>query len=274
MSSRNGETTPGQTPRATSRRRSAEAVPAASGGGDIDVSLALLWGMGEQATRGRKPTITLDAIVTSAVEIADAEGLEAVSMRRLASELGVGTMSLYRHVPGKSELLDLMIDHVNTLPTEPSPRRGLDWRKHLEECAHGSYRNYVSHAWLLQVDQSRPLLGPQALAGLELFLSGLEGLALSGQQKMMVIMSIDALVTGLARQEVQSTRAEQRTGVSDEEFWTAQSPVLERAMSTGAYPVLARLPMDAFAATWEDTFELCLTALLDGLERRLALHVS
>ncbi|MFC7491139.1 MULTISPECIES: TetR/AcrR family transcriptional regulator [unclassified Knoellia] len=269
MTSDTGATTQGEKQHATTRRRHSESVPAASGGGDIDVSLAIMWGMREQATRGRKASITLGAIVSRAVEVADAEGLDAVSMRRLAADLGVGTMSLYRHVPGKSELLDLMIDHVNAVPDEEPPRDA-GWRKHLEECARGSYRNYLKHAWLLQVDQSRPLLGPNALAGLELFLGGLDEVDLTGQQKMMVIMSLDAYVTGLARQEVQATRAEQRTGVSDEEFWTAQSPVLERAMSTDSYPVLASLPMDAFAAGWEETFDLGLTALLDGLEARLA----
>lgn len=269
MTSDTGETAKAQKQDAPPRRRSAEQVPAASGGGDIDVSLAIMWGMREQATRGRKASITLDAIVSRAVEVADTEGLDAVSMRRLATELGVGTMSLYRHVPGKSELLDLMIDHVNAMP-EGAPPTDLGWREHLEMCARGSYRNYLQHAWLLQVDQSRPLLGPNALAGLEVFLGGLADTHLSDQQKMMVIVSIDALVTGLARQEVQGARAEERTGVSDEEFWTAQSPVLERAMSTGAYPVMASLSMEAFAGSWEDTLDLGLTALLDGFEERLA----
>lgn len=269
MSADKGETIEGHERRGTPRRRPAEPVPAASGGGDIDVSLAIMWGMREQPTRGRKASISLDAIVARAVEVADAEGLDAVSMRRLSSDLGVGTMSLYRHVPGKGELLDLMIDHVNAMPEGPPPT-DLGWRAHLERCARGSYRNYLQHAWLLQVDQSRPLLGPNALAGLEVFLGGLADVALTDQQKMMVIVSIDALVTGLARQEVQGSRAQERTGISDEEFWTAQSPVLERAMSTDAYPVMASLSMEAFAGSWEDTFDLGLTALLDGLERRLA----
>lgn len=269
MSSDTDVTKQGDREHATARRRSAEPVPAASGGGDIDVSLAIMWGMREQATRGRKASITLDAIVSRAVEVADAEGLDAVSMRRLATDLGVGTMSLYRHVPGKSELLDLMIDHVNAMP-DGEPPADLGWREHLERCARGSYRNYVQHAWLLQVDQSRPLLGPNALAGLEVFLGGLAEVDLTDQQKMMVIVSIDALVSGLARQEVQGARAEERTGTSDEEFWTAQSPVLERAMSTGAYPVMASLSMEAFAGSWEDTLDLGLTALLDGFEARLA----
>lgn len=245
----------------------------ASGGGDIDASLALLWGMAEPATRGRKASITMGAIVSRAVELADAEGLDAVSMRRLASDLGVGTMSLYRHVPGKSELLDLMIDHVNALPDgEPQPSADVGWREHLERCARGSYQNYVTHSWLLQVDQSRPLIGPNAMAGLELFLGGLEGVDLTAQQKMIIIMSIDALVTGFARQEVQAINAEARTGISDEAFWTAQGPVLERAMSTGHYPVMAQLPMDAFGPTWEAILDLGLTALLDGFEAKIAGH--
>ncbi|MBK3547134.1 TetR/AcrR family transcriptional regulator, partial [Streptomyces sp. MBT60] len=84
----------------------------ATGSGDIARSLELLWGTGERPSRGPKPGLTLDRIVTAAVAVADAEGLAAVSMRRLSTELGTGTMSLYRYVPGKSELLDLMFDRV------------------------------------------------------------------------------------------------------------------------------------------------------------------
>lgn len=240
-----------------------------SGAGDVDTSLALLWNLREQPTRGRKATITLREIVTKAVEIADAEGLDALSMRRIATDLGVGTMSLYRHVPGKSELLDLMIDRVSGYATrEPDPTRG--WREQVEDCGRGVYRLYLEHPWLLQIDQSRPLLGPNALTGMEEFLTALEGVPLSAPERMMVIVSVDALVSGLARLEVQQLRAEARTGVSDEEFWKAQVPVLESAMESGQFPIMAALPMEAFSAGWTEQLDFALGALLDGVERTVA----
>ena len=85
---------------------------ARSGSGDLSRSLELLWGTREPATRGPKAELSLERIVDAAVALADREGLGALSMRRVATELGVGTMSLYRHVPGKGELLDLMLDRV------------------------------------------------------------------------------------------------------------------------------------------------------------------
>jgi AcrR family transcriptional regulator len=237
-----------------------------SASGDIDASLALLWQMRDKPRRGRKPGITLDAIVAAAVEIADAEGLEAVSMRRVASSLGVGTMSLYRHVPGKAELLDLMLDQVNACADEKA-LDGLGWRAYLTQCARSAYELYLAHPWLLQVDQSRPLLGPNALAGLEQFLRGMRELDLSDRERIMVLTAIDGFVTGLARSHVNSVRAPARTGQTDEEFWAAQTPVLEKAMATGDYPTMAGLAEDSFSGGWEETFELGLDALLDGLER-------
>ena len=96
-----------------------------SGSGDVSRSLELLWGLGERPSRGPKPGLTLDRIVTAAVAVADAEGLGALSMRRVATDLGVGTMSLYRYVPGKAELLDLMLDKVAEFDADAHPEEKL-----------------------------------------------------------------------------------------------------------------------------------------------------
>jgi AcrR family transcriptional regulator len=240
-----------------------------SGAGDVDVSLALLWGLREQPTRGRKPSISVDDIVAKAVEIADSEGLEAVSMRRISTDLGVGTMSLYRHVPGKSELLDLMIDHVQGLANRP-PHAGDGWRQQVENCGRGVYRLYLDHPWLLQVDLSRPLLGPNSLAGLENFLGALSEVPLDPREKMMLVVSVDALVSGLARLEVQQSRAEERTGITDDEFWAAQTPVLTSVLESGRYPIMGALPTEAFGGTWAEQLDFALTALLDGYEQQIA----
>ncbi|WP_078843657.1 TetR/AcrR family transcriptional regulator [Streptomyces albus] len=237
-----------------------------SGGGDLSRSLELLWGEHERRTRGPKPGLSLDRIVTAAVTVADAEGLSAVSMRRIAGELGVGAMSLYRYVPGKAELLDLMLDKVNGFDREKAedPAR-LGWRGTLEQVARGVWDLYGRHPWLVHVDQARPLLGPGALAGLEYALEGLDGLPLADAERMNLLVVMDGYVTGTARSRVNAELAEQRTGMSDEEFWRAQAPILERVMATGAYPKLAALSMEAFATPWEEMFETGLRQLLDGM---------
>ena len=102
-----------------------------SGGGDPKRTMALLWGIGKKPTRGPKPGLSVGRIVGAAIEVADAEGLAALSMRRVADRLGIGTMSLYTYVPGKAELIDVMLDTVlgevaESGDVEPGWRAGLE----------------------------------------------------------------------------------------------------------------------------------------------------
>ncbi|MEU6987126.1 TetR/AcrR family transcriptional regulator [Streptomyces sp. NPDC046324] len=231
-------------------------------------SLELLWGTGERPSRGPKPGLTLDRIVTAAVAVADAEGLDAVSMRRVAAELGVGTMSLYRYVPGKTELLDLMLDRVQGESYEDDPRIPTHWRETVEQLARSYRELYQAHPWLLRVNQARSVLGPSALRGLELCLSGLKGphgMGLSDPETIGVIIAVQNYVTGVARMEIQAAEAAKETGVGDEEFWTGQQPFLERAMASGDYPHMAALAEDTFSRDI-DHFAFGLERLLDGLE--------
>lgn len=236
-----------------------------SGAGDVKLTLELLWGTRERPSRGPKPGLTLDRILATAIGIADAEGLEALSMRRVAAELGMGTMSLYRYVPGKSELLDLMLDRVSDPGNAGERMKGQDWRGVLETYASGLWDLYTSHSWLLQVNWARPLLGPSSLTGLELLLQGLRDTELTDQERIMAIVAVESFVTGAARRYMHVKVATERTGVSEEEFWAAQTPALEQALTSGAYPTLAQLAEDAFGASHEQTFGFGLDRLLDGI---------
>lgn len=229
-------------------------------------SMELLWGNRERPTRGPKPLLCLDRIVDTAIKVADADGLDALSMRRVARELGVGAMSLYRHVPGKAELLVLMLDRVSDPGEQIEQAKGLDWRGVLELNAWSGWRLYLAHPWLLQVNWTRPVFGPNTLAGVESVLGGIAGMGLTDRELMHVLMTLDAFVTGLARQYVQYSRAAEETGLSDEEFWEQQYPVLEQAMLSGDYPAMAAMSEDAFEGSWEESFEFGLTRLLDGFE--------
>lgn len=239
-----------------------------SGSGDIRRSLELLWGTGERPSRGPKPGLTVDRIVTAAVEIADAEGLAAVSMRRLSTELGTGTMSLYRYVPGKSELLDLMLDRVTGEPLDSREHASedADWRDAVRAMA-GAYRTlHRAHPWLLKVNQSRTVLGPSALRGLETSLAALHGMGLRDPELISVIIAVQSFVSGIARMELEAAEAAQQTGQSDAEFWRSQEPFLDRAMATGDYPRLAGLSEDAFGSDF-DHFAFGLDRLVDGFEK-------
>jgi AcrR family transcriptional regulator len=227
-------------------------------------SMELLWG-GPDARPGPgpKPSLTLDRIVTAAITLADRDGIDGLSMRRVATELGVGTMSLYRYVPGKAELLALMLDRVDS--PDGTATAGESWRETITTVARGSYRMYLAHPWLLQVNWTRPVLGPNSVASLEVCVRGLDGIGLTSRERMAVVTMVDAYVVGQARQRIQYDAVTVQSGLSDEEFWAQQYPFLEKAMLSGRYPAMAALDEDAFSLEWEDSFEFGLARLLDGM---------
>ncbi|MGW7204920.1 TetR/AcrR family transcriptional regulator [Streptomyces sp. NPDC054837] len=236
-----------------------------SGSGDIVRTLELLWDTGRRPSRGPKPALTLDRIVEAAVQVADADGLDAVSMRRVAGELGTGAMSLYRYVPGKAELLDLMLDRVQKPSENPADLGDGDWRSALEALGRATLALYRRHPWLLQVNQSRPILGPSALDGMEKVLTLIKPMGLTDPELVSAIIMIDGYVVGAARTQLYQQEVERRTGLTDAEFWQAQVPTLEKVMASGRYPVLAALSDDAFGTDF-DHFEFGLQRILDGLE--------
>lgn len=233
-------------------------------------SLKLLWEGLPEPKKGPKPTLTLEQIVQAGVELADQEGLDAVSMRKLAQKLGVGAMSLYRYVPSKTELLNLMLDAVSG----PDPAResafAQGWRAGLEAVGRGGRAQYLAHPWLLQVNWTQPVLGPNSMADMELIFDGLREMPLSDQHKMQVIVALDSYVTGAVRQEILSNRAACESGMTDDQFWESQAPMLEAIFASGRFPVMAALSEDTFAGTWEEHFELGLDLLLDGVEKQVA----
>lgn len=238
-----------------------------SGSGDLARTLDLLWGTGQRPSRGPKPGLTLERIVEAAIEVADRDGIGALSMRRIASELGTGTMSLYRYVPGKAELLDLMLDRVQeeTLELAEAEQDGDGWRAAVEAMAHAYLAHYRRHPWLLRVNQARTVLGPSSLRSLEASLGPLQGMGLSDPELISLIIAVQSFTGGIARMELDAHEAAKETGLSHEEFWGKQEPFLTQAMGSGRYPMLAALSEDTFTEDF-DHFDFGLQRLLDGLE--------
>ncbi|MFI0981169.1 TetR/AcrR family transcriptional regulator [Streptomyces sp. NPDC021093] len=233
--------------------------------GALRPSLELLWGTGERPARGPKRGLSLETVVDAAVRVADVEGLDTLSMRRLANELGTGTMSLYRYVPGKTELLDLMLDRVQSEAVEAhNPAETADWREAVSAIAHGTLDLHRRHPWLLKVNQSRALLGPRTMHSLEVSVAGLRGMTgFSDPELISVIIAVQSFATGIARMEVETTEAVEETGLDHEAFWAGQQPYLERAMLSGDYPVMAALSEDTFNYAF-DHFAFGLDRLIDG----------
>jgi AcrR family transcriptional regulator len=239
-----------------------------TGAGDPARTLALLWGATEPPSRGPKPGLSVEQVVRAAIELADAEGLAALSMRRVAERLGVGTMSLYTYVPAKAELIDLMLDAV--LLEAVRPLEG-GWRARLEQIARENWALYRRHPWLLQVATARPPLGPGVTAKYEHELRAIDGIGLTDLEMDSVITLVVGFVHGAARGAFDAAQIEQRTGMTDEQWWEASAPVLERLVDFTRYPIASRVGTAAGEAhgsayNAEHAFEFGLQRVLDGVE--------
>lgn len=243
-----------------------------SGAGDARKTLELLWGVPPHRGRGPRPKLTVEAITRTAIALADAEGWEAVSMRRLAEQLGVTAMSLYKHVPGKAELLDLMVDAVYGEAT-PAAVDG-PWRARLAAIAHDNQALYRRHPWLLQISLTRPVLGPHALAKYDRELGALEGLGLSDVEMDAALTLVLQFVSGAMRSRLEAEEARRRTGMSDAQWWEAHAPLLETLIDPERFPLATRVGSAAGEAHGgpfnpAHAFEFGLQRVLDGLERYL-----
>ncbi|UQU66710.1 TetR/AcrR family transcriptional regulator [Couchioplanes caeruleus] len=178
--------------------------------------------------RGRPPARTRPQVVAAAIAVADAEGLEALTMRRLAAELGAGPMSLYTYVRDKEELVDLMVDQVSEFDPalgEPDLLGLLGWQRDL----------MLRHPWLPSTLPDRRLGGPNLLGYLERGLTALEPTGLPGAAKMEIL----ALLTGFVAGYVTNELARARAGVTDAERVQEHVTALREAVAGGAYPRLA-----------------------------------
>lgn len=152
-------------------------------------SIEAAWGLGERPSRGPKPGLTLDRIVAAAIAVADAEGLEALSMSRVAKEIGSSAMSLYRYVAAKDELLALMVDEGYGEPPEPTMG---DWRQGLSRWAWAEFGALCARPWLVRVPITGPPVTPKQLRWLESGLKSMAGTRLSGGEKMSVILLLSS----------------------------------------------------------------------------------
>ncbi|HEX2185430.1 MAG TPA: TetR/AcrR family transcriptional regulator, partial [Chloroflexota bacterium] len=241
-----------------------------SGHGDPARSLALLWRTRERAGRKGKPELSVEGIVRAAIEIADTAGLGALSMRRVAEQLGVGTMSLYTHVPGKAELIDLMLDTVYGETARPPDLPG-GWRARLEHVARENWALVLRHPWMLQVATGRPPLGPNLVAKYEYELRAVCEIGLTEVEMDAVLTLVLGHVHSAARLAVEGAQAVQRTGMTDEQWWWTVAPLLSKVLDPARYPTAARVGTAAGAAyggTYDPqyAFEFGLQRILDGIE--------
>ncbi|WP_318207805.1 MULTISPECIES: TetR/AcrR family transcriptional regulator C-terminal domain-containing protein [unclassified Streptomyces] len=205
-------------------------------------------------------------IVAAALALADAEGLNALTMRRVAAMLGVSTMALYRHVPGKPELIRLMTDAVcGEVPLGPVPAH---WRTGLEQGARWLRDVYARHPWLAHAMASftRPVATPNAMAYTEWILRVLRGTPLTPIQKLHTHLTVFAYVQGLSMADDLEEQARQDSGISDSEWMEQNEPRFDAIQSGGSYPELASVTSGGgFGLDLRTLFEFGLGRTLDGI---------
>ena len=179
--------------------------------------------------------------------LADTQGIEAVSMRALAVELGVGAASLYRYVARKDELLDLMVDAVmgNDLHFQI---RG-EWRADLRSVARGLRAMILRHPWMAVHGTGRRNLGPNTARRYEQVLGAIDGLGLEIDEMLVMVETLDAFVRGRTLEDLSDQEAVRRSGLSQEEWMQAQTPYVQSLIDSGRYPVLTRVVLDARSPT-------------------------
>jgi len=247
-----------------------------TGRGEPDRTLRLLWRdrLGEPVgSRGPKQRASVDAVVDTAIALADEEGMEALSMRRIAERLGLKPMSVYTYVPGKAELIDLMVDRV--AGEQPLPELRGSLRERLEQVARLTWNELLRHPWLLSIDTSRPPLGPNVSDRWEWSLRAIEGLGLSDLDMDQVISLVVGFVSGPARAYVDAERLHRSTTETDEEWWERNAAVLTEIMDPTRYPISGRVGQAAgeeygAPSDPERAFHFGLARVIDGIEAYVA----
>lgn len=227
----------------------------------LSKAVELMWGLAPAATRGPRRGLSLERIVDTAIELADEEGFDALSMNRLAERLGFTAMSLYRYVDSKATLLEVALDRVVGGPPEIPP--GTPWRAALEMWARAEYQVISRHTGWLHVRMSAPPLGPNNMAWLETGLAALGQTRIPEPLKLQLVMNLSLYVIGRARL-AEEIKAEDEGSEGD---WG----IIDR-LNTDRYPALtAAVRAQAFEQDdqqWATLFfDTGLDLLLDGYER-------
>ncbi|APE33614.1 TetR family transcriptional regulator [Nocardia mangyaensis] len=230
-----------------------------TGDKDLPKAVQLMWGLRESGGRGPKRGLTLDQILDAAIEVADAEGYAALSMTRVAKQLGFTAMSLYRYVDSKTMLIALLTDRVIGPP--PVIAQGTPWRVGLEKWATAEFEAVGVHEWWVDIPQSGPPMGPNSMAWLDAGLRALGSTTLPETIKLQLVMNLSMYSIGRRR-----AARDLRVG-EGADFATIMAEVL----GTGRFPAmstaLAASAFDNEEIDWgRADFEFGLARMLDGYE--------
>ena len=237
-------------------------------GDDPRRSIELLWGLHGPGKRGPKPRFSTDDVVQAAIDIADRDGIGAISMRSVAQAVGVSPMAIYTYVRSKNELLALMYDRVLGEGEMAPP--GLNWREALAFMARARWNLAQKHPWLLEMALHRPPLGPNLLTRIESVMAALDDAGLSTLEKGLIVDVLRTFVGGALAEARRVRTASQRDSLSDEAWLALVEPALQPHLSPDRYPQTLRLAQARrdqrhLAIDPETRFEQGLQVVLDGI---------
>ncbi|WIG60811.1 MAG: Transcriptional regulator, AcrR family [Ktedonobacterales bacterium] len=234
---------------------------------ELPVSLAAAWGVYARPTKGPKPGLSLDRIIEATIKVALTDGLGAVSMNRVAADLGTAPMSLYRYVGSKDELLALSMDAALGAPAPQSePEEG--WREGLSRFARAIFAAYRRHPWTLRVPISGPPITPNQIAWLERGLSSLRETKLTEAEKISVITLISGFARNAATLEATISAAILAAGSTVQATMVSYGRLLRKLTDAERFPALhaaiASGAIDTPDAP-DDEFTFGLERILDGI---------
>ncbi|QAY74475.1 TetR/AcrR family transcriptional regulator [Agromyces protaetiae] len=242
------------------------AVPAAPEP-ELPRGVALAWGVAANPQRGPKRELSIERIVEAAVEIADAEGLGAVSMARVAQSLGYTTMSLYRYVSAKDDLLTLMQEIGTGLPPEPSPDLAAgDWRGRLRELSRAQVEHYLAHPWLLDIPIEGTPVTPNNLAWMDAMLDALADVPVDEFERVAIMLLFTGQMRWRGTIERAYADAASAAGVDPQAIDDARDALLDTLVTAQEFPAVRRaIDAGVFRDETGDPLEFGFERLLDGV---------
>ncbi|MCU1648347.1 MAG: hypothetical protein JWN03_8622 [Nocardia sp.] len=221
----------------------------------------LLWDLDDPGSRGPKRGMSLDQILEAAIAIADAEGFAALSMSRVAKQLGFTAMSLYRYVDSRDTLIELLMDRIVGAP--PTLPADAGWRAGLEAWAWGEFHAIRVHPWWLDIPLSSPPVGPNNMAWLEAGLTAMTDVPIPESLKLQLVTNLSFYVIGRAR-FLQDTIKQAK---DDKDYPAILAQVLDPARFPAITSALSHQAFDDDDMQWEEAdFRFALDRLLDGYE--------
>lgn len=234
-------------------------------------TLRLLWRASIDADsprRGPRPKISVDAVVDAAVALADEKGIDAVTMRAVADRVGVGVMTLYGYIPGRDELLGLMIDQI-AMEGERPPHTGT-MRERLVAVADEQFDECRRHPWIIDARLPRPWIGPGGSSRYEWQVAAIDREGFDDITMDQIVTAIVAYVQGAARHWA-GEQERLRLAESDLEWWTATGAVLDEVMDGSQYPISGRVGQaageDYGLGDAERSYRFGRDALISGIEQ-------